>query len=69
MVLLDTGRCEDAAALREAGTAVRVDTAHRPARRTVILIDGEIVIAGSFPITAAAPSDRAGNVLTAHHRP
>ena len=71
-ILLDksqkTDRLSSADLLARAGIPTRMDTAHAAAHNEVIVIDGEIVITGSFPFTRAAEEQNAENLLIIRNR-
>jgi phosphatidylserine/phosphatidylglycerophosphate/cardiolipin synthase-like enzyme len=71
-ILLDksqkTDRLSSADFLARAGVPTRMDTAHAAAHNEVIIIDGEIVITGSFPFTRAAEEQNAENLLIIRNR-
>ena len=71
-ILLDksqkTDRLSSADFLARAGIPTRMDTAHAAAHNEVIIIDGEIVITGSFPFTRAAEEQNAENLLIIRNR-
>ena len=50
------------------GIPVRIDDKHAIAHNKVIIIDGEIVITGSFNFTKAAEENNAENLLVIHDR-
>ena len=50
------------------GIPVRIDDKHAIAHNKVIIIDGEIVITGSFNFTKAAEVNNAENLLVIHDR-
>lgn len=54
--------------LAQAGIATRIDTAHAIAHNEVMIIDGEIVITGSFTFTKAAEEQNAENLLIIRNR-
>lgn len=54
---------EQAAHLAGLGVSVSVDSAHAIAHNKVIVIDGKIVITGSFNFTTAAEKSNAENLL------
>ena len=71
-VILDrsqvTQRHSDLAMLVRGGVPVWVDSAHAIAHNKVIIIDGEIVLTGSFNFTHAAEASNAENLLRIRDR-
>ena len=59
-------RYSAAAALAQAGIVPRIDGAHAAAGNNVMVIDGEVVLTGSFGYTAASERDNAENLLVIH---
>ena len=66
-VILDrsqqTGRYSVMAFLRNAGIGVWIDHSHAIAHNKVIIIDGAVVVTGSFNFTRAAEDKNAENIL------
>ena len=71
-VLLDksqrNGKGSKLAQLVEAGIPVSIDTKHSIAHNKVMIIDGVIVITGSFNFTTAAEDKNAENLLVVHDK-
>lgn len=71
-VILDrsqvTQRHSDLAMLIQGGVPVWVDSAHAIAHNKVIIIDGEVVLTGSFNFTHAAEASNAENLLRIRDR-
>ncbi len=69
-VILERGpskaRYSAAAALAKAGIVPLIDGTHPAASNNVIVIDGQVVLTGSFGFTAAAERDNAENLLVIH---
>jgi phosphatidylserine/phosphatidylglycerophosphate/cardiolipin synthase-like enzyme len=55
-----------AAALAQAGIVTLIDGAHAAANNNVMVIDGQVVLTGSFGFTAASERDNAENLLVIH---
>jgi phosphatidylserine/phosphatidylglycerophosphate/cardiolipin synthase-like enzyme len=69
-VILERGqsraRYSAAAALAQAGIVTLIDGTHPAANNNVIVIDGQVVLTGSFGFTAASERDNAENLLVIH---
>ena len=71
-VILDKSQVSDryssADFLARAGIPVKIDAAHAIAHNKVMVIDGLVVITGSFNFTTAAEQRNAENLLVIHDR-
>ncbi len=71
-VILDksqrTEKYSSADFLRNAGVATFIDSAHAIAHNKVMVIDGSVVITGSFNFTKAAQENNAENLLVINDR-
>lgn len=54
--------------LSNSGISTKIDTTHAIAHNKVMIIDGEIVITGSFNFTKAAEENNAENLLIIHDK-
>jgi phosphatidylserine/phosphatidylglycerophosphate/cardiolipin synthase-like enzyme len=66
---VETANYSSADFLANAGVATYVDSEHAIAHNKVILIDGQIIITGSFNFTASADTDNAENLLVLANKP
>ena len=64
-----TERYTNAPFLAKSGIPVKIDSAHAIAHNKVMVIDGEIVITGSFNFTKAAEDKNAENLLVIRDKP
>jgi len=69
-VILERGqskaRSSAATALARAGIVTLIDGTHPAANNNVMVIDGQVVLTGTFGFTAAAERDNAENLLVIH---
>ncbi len=66
---VETANYSSADYLANAGVPTFVDKEHAIAHNKIILIDGQIIITGSFNFTASADTDNAENLLILNNKP
>ena len=66
---VETANYSSADFLANAGVNTLVDSEHAIAHNKVILIDGQVLITGSFNFTASADTDNAENLLIMNNKP
>lgn len=64
----ETGKYSVADFLHNSGVPTRIDSEHAIAHNKIMILDGEVVITGSFNFTAAAEKSNAENLLVIRDR-